>query len=194
MKSKIIVFGGSFNPTHKGHIKLAEDAFKFVGADKLFFVPTLNHPTKDVVLYNKADVLNMLKMGINSSNYANKFEIESCELENSEQTSYTYYTIKYLRVKYPEAELYFLIGSDNLPTLSSWFKYDEYKDWVKFIVGKRLGYEISFVAGVKYKIFETSAPEISSSQLREQIKNGENINEYLNKDVADYINSKNLYK
>lgn len=190
---KIIIFGGSFNPVHDGHIQIAEDAFDFIEADKLILVPTLNHPTKDVVVTNYTHILNMLKLALSTSIICDYVEIESYELEQFGKMSYTYDTVKYLKLNNPNSELFLLIGSDNLKTISSWNKFEELKELVTIIVGERAGVKIETVEGVDYRLFKTSAPEVCSSFLREQISLGKDISSVVDCDVISYIENKRIY-
>jgi len=191
---KIVVFGGSFNPVHEGHLKIAEDAFSFVNADKLLFVPSLNHPTKNSIVVNQAHILNMLKISISSSINSDDIEIEPYELEKFDKISYTYDTVKYLKLKYPDSQLYLVIGSDNLSTITNWYKYDELKKLVKFVVGERLGFEIKNVKDVDFVTFKTLAPQISSSEVRDLIASQKDVSSYLDIDVLSYIEEKKLYR
>ena len=190
---KIILFGGSFNPVHDGHIQIAEDAFDFVEADKLILIPTLNHPTKTVTITNYTHILNMLKLALASSMICDYVEIESYELEQFDKISYTFDTVKYLKLKYPKSELYLLIGSDNLKTISTWNRYEELKELVTLIVGERAGVDYEKIENVEYRLFKTSAPEVCSSSLRESILHNEDVDDMLDSDVALYIKDKKLY-
>ncbi|CAM9146282.1 nicotinate-nucleotide adenylyltransferase [Mycoplasma marinum] len=112
---KIGIFGGSFNPVHKGHINVAKHAMSELNLDKLFFVPAYQSPFKSKVKYlDSKDRVAMLNLVKPENTEVSLFEI------NRKGTSYTIDTIKYFRKNFPNAELFLLIGTDNLYKLHKW--------------------------------------------------------------------------
>ncbi|NQZ29549.1 MAG: nicotinate-nucleotide adenylyltransferase [Mycoplasmatales bacterium] len=112
---KIGIFGGSFNPAHKGHINVAKFAMSELSLDKLYFVPAYQSPFKSKVKYLDAkDRINMLNLVKPKKTEVSLFEI------NRKGTSYTIETIKHFRKQFPNDELVLLIGSDNLYKLHKW--------------------------------------------------------------------------
>jgi len=110
---KIAIFGGSFNPVHKGHISIAEHAIAELGLDKLFFVPAYSSPFKTKVKYVDAQHrINMLKLELPEKAEVSEFET------NRKSTSYTIDTVKYFKQKYPNDEIFLIIGSDNVYKLN----------------------------------------------------------------------------
>ena len=131
---KIAIFGGSFNPVHKGHIAVADHAIKELKLDKLFFVPAYKSPFKKRVKYVEAKHrINMLKLCLPEKCEVSEFEI------NRKSTSYTIDTVRYFKQKFPKAEIYLLIGSDNVYKLNKWKQINEIADQVKITVFKREG-------------------------------------------------------
>ena len=129
---KIGIFGGSFNPIHKGHIKIAKDAINFLNLDKLIFVPCQKNPFKKDMEYVDGKMRSdMIKLVIE-----NKMEISTFEIDRT-GISYTIDTIKYFKNKYKEDELFLIIGSDNLTKLSKWKDIDEISKLSKIAVFKR---------------------------------------------------------
>lgn len=129
---KIGIFGGSFNPVHKGHLLVADYAFKTLNLDKLIFVPTYKNPFK-----NKQSELEvkhrvaMLKLVIKTN-----YEISSFEI-NRKTTSYSIDAAKYFRQKYPNDQIFWLIGSDNLKKINKWKNINELARLVTITVFKR---------------------------------------------------------
>ncbi|AXE60879.1 nicotinate (nicotinamide) nucleotide adenylyltransferase [[Mycoplasma] phocae] len=129
---KIGILGGSFNPVHKGHILVAEDAIKMLNLDKLYFVPNNKNPFKKARDYaDNQHRINMLKLVIKD-----KMEISEFET-NRGGNSYTIDTVKYFAKKFPNAELYLLIGSDNVNKLNKWKDIDQISNLVKICVFNR---------------------------------------------------------
>lgn len=132
-KKKLIIFGGSFDPIHKGHIKIASRAFNKIKADKLFFVPCNNHPDNKKISASNYDRLQMLRLSIKG--YP-RFEICEFEIKRNE-ISYTINTINYFKEFYSDYELYLLIGYDQWINFKSWHNYQKILNSVKLICYKR---------------------------------------------------------
>lgn len=131
---KIAIFGGSFNPVHKGHLAMASYAVKELKLDKLFFVPAYKSPFKTKIKYVDAEHrINMLNLCLSEKCEVSKFET------NRKSTSYTIDTVRYFRQKFPKAEIYLLIGSDNVYKLNKWKQINEIASKVKITVFKREG-------------------------------------------------------
>lgn len=129
---KICLFGGSFNPIHKGHIKIANEAIKQLNLDELIFIPCQKNPfKKDVNYVNGEDRKKMIEMVLENKMTISDFEIKR------QGISYTIDTVKYFKNKYPNDELYLLIGSDNLTKLPKWKDIDEISKLIQIVVFKR---------------------------------------------------------
>ncbi|AWX42738.1 Probable nicotinate-nucleotide adenylyltransferase [Metamycoplasma cloacale] len=112
---RIGIFGGSFNPIHKGHILIAKEAIKELNLDKLLFIPAYQNPFKDLKDY--VDVNHRIKM----IEMVLEDKMEICDFEAKRKSkSYTIDTVNYLVQKYPNDELFLLLGSDNVPKLNKW--------------------------------------------------------------------------
>ena len=129
---KICLFGGSFNPIHKGHLKIARMAIKKLNLDQLIFIPCQRNPfKKDMNYANGKDRWKMIEMVLEDKMSISSFEIDR------KGNSYTIDTVKYFKNKYPNDELYLLIGSDNLTKLSKWKDIDEISRLVRITIFKR---------------------------------------------------------
>ncbi|EFF41849.1 nicotinate-nucleotide adenylyltransferase [Mycoplasmopsis alligatoris] len=129
---KIAIFGGSFDPIHKGHTKIANWAIKELNLDTLFFVPAYKSPfkTKKRMVDNQ-DRLNMLKLVLPEKCQISEFEMKRGGV------SYSIDTIKYFKNKYPNDEIFLLVGSDNLPKLNKWKDIEQISQLVKIVAFKR---------------------------------------------------------
>lgn len=106
---KIIVFGGSFNPIHNGHVNIATKALEQIKADRIYFVPTYKSTFKQA--FNISDI-HRKKMIQNIIKLNDRFHFNWYELNIQNEKSYL--TVKYFKEKFANAQIYFLIGSDNL--------------------------------------------------------------------------------
>lgn len=129
---KIAIFGGAFNPIHKGHLGIAKEAISELNLDKLFFVPVFVGPFKrDVSLESSQHRLNMIKLILEE-----KMEVSTFEIDRK-GVSYTIDTIKFFKNKYPKDELFLIIGSDNIKKLSKWKDIEEISKLAKIVAFKR---------------------------------------------------------
>lgn len=195
---RIGVFGGAFNPVHNGHIKLARCYINSLKLDKLIVVPTANPPHKSADgLASEEDRFKMLSFA-----FENEANVEISDIEFKRQgKSYTFDTIEELKKQYSDAEFYLIIGEDQFLSFDKWYKYKELLKSVTLCTAARelnkrealveyskvlLKCENCFVAD-----FEPIV--ISSSKIRQMLKNNENTSAYLSKKVYNYIIEKGLY-
>lgn len=194
---KLCVFQGTFNPIHNAHLRVAEYMIDHYNFDKLLFIPAYNPPHKHCELSESYHRLAMAKLAISD---IPKAEVSDIEYQRK-GTSYTYLTILQLYELYkPEEKISFLIGTDAFKNIESWYEFDKLKDLVKFIVFVREdNFEISQynylnTKGVNFEIQPLTYKDISSTELRKKIKIGDNISQYVPKEVEEYILKNGLYK
>ena len=203
MKSKILLFGGTFDPVHYGHIKVAQSALDQIGASGLVFIPAKRSPLKQFapVAGNEAR-LAMLEFAISEND---KFSISDCELKRAEP-SYTLDTVKFFREKYGEdTELYWLIGADMAADLVNWYRIDSLLHECNLCVMTRPGYENydlssleCILDSVSFRRFgghmiSVPAVDVSSSQIRLNLAQNRDISEMVPRKVLDYIRKNRLY-
>ena len=188
---KIGIFGGSFNPPHVMHKNLALYLIKNKYLDNVIYVPTGNKYVKEDLIDVKYR-LEMLKLMVaNTKN----LEISAYEMQNS--LIYTYQTLDYFKKLYPNDEIYFVCGSDNLREIKSWKNYKYILNNYKLLVVKRSNDDIEEMVGnLKSKnVIAVNIPcniPISSSIIRKNIKLNQNF-EGVDLKVKKYIEKKNLY-
>lgn len=188
---RIAILGGTFNPIHNGHLALAKTAVETFALDKVIFIPTYIPPHKaDENIADAEDRLSMVKFAICGND---KFEILRLEI-NRRKTSYSIDTISYLKKIYPkDTELFFLMGSDSANSLDTWKDIDKILTLCKFIVGTRPHYTLE----TKYKdieIMPMTPVDISSTEIRQRVKEDKDIQGLIPDKVANYIKEYNLYK
>ena len=191
---KICVFQGTFNPIHTAHTDVAEYIKNKYDFDKIIFIPAYNPPHKDVALAQ--DRFNMVKLALENKN---GFEVSDIEYKRG-GISYTYLTIKELYEIYDiEDKINFIIGTDAFKNIESWYEADKLKELVKFLVFNRKYvftqkeiYNLSD-KGYDFEIMDLPFNDVSSSELREIIKNGGNTKGKLDNKVEEYIKKHGLY-
>lgn len=194
---KLCVFQGTFNPIHKAHLRVADYVADKYDFDKIIFIPAYQPPHKDY----DADLSNhRLKMVELGTSYNRKFEVSDIEYKRGGK-SYTYLTICELYKRYKiEGKINFIIGTDAFDYIETWYEADKLKDLVKFIVFIREEnfnsdkYNYLKDKGYDFVTESLSFENISSTKLREMVKNGEDTSLYLDKKVKDYIDKNELYK
>lgn len=191
---RIGVFGGSFNPIHKYHEAIAHHLVNNNYLDKVIFVPTGDkYHYKNIKIDNETRY-KMIKLVTDKYNY---FEVDDYELKDKEV--FTCETLKYLSEKNPNDELYFICGTDNLTYVDKWQDGLNLLKNYKFMCLRRHTDELDEILTrfKEYKdniiVVDMEESKLSSTYIRENIEN-DNIKEYLDKDVYEYIRGNNLYK
>ncbi len=194
---KLCVFQGTFNPIHNAHLRVAEYVVNKYDFDRFLFVPAYKPPHKncDVSIANHR--LNMVKL---ATAYNSKFMVTDIEFKR-EGKSYTYLTICELYKQYIiDGKIHFIIGTDAFDFIESWYEADKLKEIVKFIVFVRDdNFEISKYDYLREKGYDfefQSLPfqNVSSTEIRDKIKNNQSIDDYVSKEVKDYIYKNELYE
>lgn len=195
MKNKILIFGGTFNPIHNGHLILAENSINEEGFDKVVFIPTMNPYYKDTLDFDTR--LKMLKMAIKDND---KFAYSSIEKKYNLEGKL--YLILEKISKLSDDDVTILIGSDSLMNLDWWYKIDEILKKYKILVLRRDDEDEAIEMkineykekyGAHIKVLNNKRVEISSSMIREMIKEGKSIKYLVRDDVEKFIKDENLY-
>ena len=192
---KIGIFGGSFNPPHKMHKKIAIELIKKHYVDKVIFVPTgSKYKYKNNLLSDKVR-LEMLELMCRDND-----NLEVSDYELKEHVVYTYETLDYFKNKYKDDEIYFICGTDNLSYIDKWKKGEDILSNNKLLVIKRNTFDITPLLK-KYKdykdniiVADIEENEISSTKIREMIYNNKRAEDYLDESVYSYIRENNLYR
>lgn len=187
---RIGILGGTFNPIHVGHISLAKQAKKILKLNKVIFMPAYIPPHKKLTgKIGAEDRFNMVKLAIKNQKgfQASRLEIDS------KQKSYSIITLIKLKRLYPEADIFFIAGSDALPQIKNWKKIDDILKLSHFTVAPRPGYEIKDVPS-KVGIINIESIDVSSTDIRARIKNNKSIKGLVPAAVRKCIIKKRLYK
>ncbi len=208
----IALYGGSFDPVHIGHLRIAEDIREFFSLDKVVFVPAYHSPLKPESRASAEDRIYMLKLSIKYNE--NFFEISDLEIKRKGK-SYTLYTAEYFfkLLKYPPG---FIVGTDTFLQLHRWKEPEKLLELLNFIVvgrGKDTfdkvkkyiqeyfpSVEIYYNRNVIDKnktavyFFESRRIDISSTEIRERLRKNKPITYLVLPEVEYYINKKRLYR
>ena len=192
---KIGVFGGSFNPPHKMHLNIGLELVNKQYVDKVIYVPTgSKYKYKNNLLPDK-NRLEMLEILTKTQEY---LDVNDYELKD--EVVYTCETLAYFKDLYPNDEIYFICGADNLSYIDKWKNGEDILNNYKIIAMKRKGEDIEellkkFVAYQNNIIVaDVEQQDISSTDIREKLKNNENVLDVLDKDVYEYIRKNKLYE
>lgn len=194
------IMGGTFDPIHLGHLAMAESVRENFLLDEILFIPSARPPHK--VEQNITPEVHRLMMTFLATQSNEKFQVSPLEILR-EGLSYTLDTMNQLEKKFGEdTELFFIIGADSMIDLPKWHKSQELVAKVHFIATTRPGVEVNLEEVKKFfgedakNIFQIAVPglEISSTDIRERVKNGRSIKYLVPEVVEEYILKENLYK
>lgn len=187
--------GGSFDPPHLAHIKIAQAAFDDLKLDEMLFIPAYLAPLKSMPhTADFASRAEMLKIALKKF----KGNSQILDLESKRGgTSYSVDTARQLLKIYKNAKLYWIIGADQLENLHKWKDIAKLSDMVDFICFERPKYEFkaneNLPANCVVKKLAMNAVDVSSSEIRDSLKKGVKKIDFLDENVLDYINKNKLY-
>ena len=192
---KVLLYFGSFNPIHKGHIALAEWVVEQGLCDELIFIVSPQNPLKEQQeLAPEFSRYEMCEMACQSSRYPDRIKVSAVEFV-LEKPSYTINTLRYLREQFgSEMQFSILLGADNIECFDKWREYEEILRDYPLFVYPREGYSVEKFAD---KItFLANAPlfDFAATDIRKAITNDESFTDKVAPAVAKYIIQNKLYK
>lgn len=199
---KIGIMGGTFDPIHKGHLMIAEYAYRQFELDEVWFLPNGNPPHKDnpdIAKETKARV-EMTALAIEDIPY---FKLNTFESERTEK-SYSYQTIQHFKEEYPEHEFYFIIGADSLLKIETWVRPDLVIQNIIILAAYRddmdtpeeMYQQIDYLNqkyGGDIRLLKTPLLDVASHEIREEILKGHTAALLVPEKVLNYIKEKHLY-
>ena len=191
---RIAIYGGSFNPMHIGHEKIVDYVLDNLNMDKIIIIPVGIPSHRENNLEQSYTRLKICKEIFKGNK---KIEVSDIEIK-SEGKSYTYDTLLKLMDLYGENNEFFeIIGEDSLKSLKTWKNYEELLKICKFIVFRRkddknIQIDKEFLNNKNIIILENEYYDMSSTEIRNMIKNNEDISAFVNKKVKKLIEKEYL--
>lgn len=183
------ILGGAFDPIHNGHLALCKVAFENLPIQKIFIMPSYNHPFKGVKSFfdfdQKCDLINL---GI-TEYFQNTHQVVLLTIEKENpQENYTYQTLEKLKTKYPKDNFYFFIGTDNLSALHLWKNLEKVFQSATIVCFYRKGFELESSLGkiknnlkpetlqnLRANCLPIELPNVSSTTIRENLNQKKSI-------------------
>ncbi len=202
---KIGIMGGTFNPIHHGHLVTAQEALSQFGLDRVIFIPTGDPPHKVEDRLASAEdryIMAVIATSSNSSFFVSRIEIER------EGKSYTIDTVRLLKKIYGhDSQLFFITGADAILEILTWKDTDEIVSLCKFIAATRPGYNLARLDELRKRLFrskivtdkrifvmEIPALSISSTDIRNRLRDNRPIDYLVPEGVSNYILKHGLYR
>jgi nicotinate-nucleotide adenylyltransferase len=191
---KIGFLGGSFDPVHFGHLMAAQDAFEQHKLDRLVIVPAAQAPLKPSEVQSSAE--DRLAMVRAATEWDTRFEVSDFELRKG-GVSFTIDSARHFKSLYPNDQLYWVIGGDQLPQLHLWKEIEELAKLVEFIFLERPGYPVRAapnIPGLRLHRVDGHLLAISSTELRDRTRRSLSLDYFIPHKAIVYIRSKGLYR
>ena len=183
---RIAIYGGTFDPVHHGHLILAREAIETLRLQKVIFVPAAVSPFKKSAPVASGGIrLSMLRAATKDEI---GFAVDDCELRRP-PPSYTIDTIEDVQRRERDAEIYCLIGEDNVAELAKWHRFAELKKIVRFVVLDRTGRPANY----SYEIIRRRI-DISATEIRNRVASGQSIRYFVPQAVEEIIRREKLYQ
>ncbi len=189
---RVGLFFGSFNPVHVGHLVIANYMASFTELDEVWFVVSPQNPLKEKSsLLSENDRLHLVKIALD---FHKKIKASDIEFKLP-QPSYTINTLARLAEKFPEHEFCLIMGSDNLTGFHKWKNYEEILRRYKIFVYPRPDKkETEFDKHPSITFVNAPIMEISSTFIRQSIKEKKDVRFYLHHKVWEYVDEMSFYK
>lgn len=198
--NKIALIGGAFDPIHYGHLVTAQTVYDNFDVDRVVIMPLGDAPHKEM---SGAEAFNRYEMAKRAAEDNPAFAVSAMEIERKGKT-YTVDTISEIKAINPDIIIYFVMGADEILSVDSWREPERLLKMCSFVAVTRPGFDKAGVmektASVREKygceiyFLEVPALDISSSDLRDRLRNGKSVRYLMPDAVVRYIEEKHLYK
>ncbi|QER41241.1 nicotinate (nicotinamide) nucleotide adenylyltransferase [Thermodesulfobacterium sp. TA1] len=203
---RVGILGGTFDPPHLAHLRVAEEVREALSLQEVWFIPAGYPPHKKSELLSPfEDRLEMVKLAIRENPF-----FKALDIEKEAKPSYTLNTLKSLRACYPEIDFFLIVGWDSFRQFETWWNYQLFLDYAKLVVVSRNSktwgeLKEEFLLKVKDlwrdipcegKVYflEVTPLDISSSKVRHLVKSGRSIRYLVPEGVLTYILEHRLYR
>ena len=210
------VLGGTFDPVHVGHLRLAEELAEVIGMSAVRFIPTGTPPHRGAPRVAGLHRMQMVRLAIGGNP---RFDVDDREIRR-EAICYTFDTLSELRAELGERPLCLLMGSDAFSALTTWYRWQELFDLAHIVVAHRPGFSAqqlhASLPGALRKIYlqrltaspgllrrdaggaiyasEVTALDVAATQIRARLLEGRSVRYLVPDAVVDYIERNRLYK
>ena len=192
---KVLLYFGSFNPIHKGHIALAEWVVEQALCDELIFIVSPQNPLKSSTeLAPEFSRYEMCEMACASSRYPDRIKVSAVEFV-LEKPSYTINTLRYLSEQFgSQMQFSILLGADNIESFDRWRNYESILRDYPLYVYPREGYSVEKFADKITFLSEAPLFDFAATDIRKAIANDEDFTDKVPSAVAKYVIQNRLYK
>lgn len=199
---KVLLYGGSFDPIHNGHLHIAREAAHRIDADKVIFIPAGIPPHKrDRQMTEPYKRYEMLQRAIE---FEPLFAVSDYET-TLDSPSFTVHTIRFFRSQFRSCELCWLIGGDSFSQLGSWYSVEKLVELCTIVTVGRPGFQLDSeplkarlspeqTYRLKCNIIDIPMTSESATAIREMVAKGQSIADMVPASVAEYIEKNNLYR
>ena len=189
---KVGIYSGSFNPIHHGHVMLANYLVEFSDLDELWFVVTPQNPLKQKdELLDDAERLKMVQLAVGDDP---RFCVSDIEM-HLPRPSYTINTLTALSEQHPDCQFIFICGMDSLQNFKNWREYQKILDNYELLVFPREGYDGGELKGYpSVSILKTPILEISSTFIRQSIREGRDVRHFVPEKVSNYLKENHFFE
>ena len=185
------LYFGSFNPIHIGHLIVANHVVENSEVDKVWFVVSPHNPLKDAhSLLNEYDRLHLVELAIEDNL---KFRASNVEF-HLPKPSFTIDTLTYLAEKFPLEKFSIILGSDSFQNIHRWKNFEALVANHSFIVYNRPGFEVRETHGAAITVMDAPLLQISSTYIRQQIRESKSVRYLLPDPVFKYIDDNRYYR
>jgi nicotinate-nucleotide adenylyltransferase len=198
--TSILVFGGTFDPVHNGHLAIADQARVATGSEAVWFVPASIAPLRDPPEATPNDRLELLEAALRGWGGPGLAVLDIAIRRGG--ISYTAELMDALRAEYPDLDLAVLIGADAARTIRRWHRADHLLGTERFVIANRTGpppldpaevHELGFAAA-RTRLLTVDSPDISASEVRRRCARGEPLDGMVPAVVASLIAAKGMYR
>ncbi|MDZ4742415.1 MAG: nicotinate-nucleotide adenylyltransferase [Verrucomicrobiota bacterium] len=188
---RIGLFGGTFDPFHTGHLLLAMDAIEQCALDHLYVIPSATPPHKWEIFLPAKKRYALVKAALSGIDKMSASDIEI----KRKGISYTYLTLKEFKKQFPGAELFWLIGADNVNEISGWRHPEQIARDCTLVIAARPGTRINpqKLTGFTFKRLEARAIDISSTEIRQRLAKKLSIHGLVPESVEGLISPSKSY-
>ena len=204
IEKDVLLFGGTFDPIHHGHLIVSRWAAEQLEVARVVLIPSAVPPHKVGNKITAArDRLQMAQRAVEDDEL---FDVSDCELQR-EGPSFTLDTVRHFRRLYPEdIKIYWLIGADSIAELAGWHEIKQLVEECTIVTAARPGFETgnlsaldavleeNLVCRIRQHILDIPQIDISSTDIRDRVRQGQSIRYLVPAPVAEYIHKHRLYQ